>query len=119
MLLFVVASMFAFALQAVPAFAAGSPGVTAAFAVPADLGMPQIASASPTAATTATKPSEATMTTTVTIAAHLSADKEVQVAVTENTTGATLETFALQDGEKAERYVYDGREISVKEVLKV
>jgi hypothetical protein len=56
------------------------------------------------------------MTTTVTIAAHLSTEKEVRVNLTEN--GNTVEEFALQDGEKAERYVYDGREISVQEVVK-
>jgi len=56
------------------------------------------------------------MTTTVTIAAHLSAEKEVRVKLTDN--GSTTEEFALQDGEKAERYVYDGREISVQEVVK-
>lgn len=56
------------------------------------------------------------MTTTVTIAAHLSTEKEVRVKLTDN--GSTTEEFALQDGEKAERYVYDGREISVQEVAK-
>ncbi len=53
------------------------------------------------------------MTTTVTIAAHLSTEKEVRVKITEN--GSTVEEFALQDGEKVERYVYDGRKISVHE----
>ena len=56
------------------------------------------------------------MTTTVTIAAHLSTEKEVRVKLTDN--GSTTEEFALQDGEKAERYVYDGREISIQEVVK-
>ena len=56
------------------------------------------------------------MTTTVTIAAHHSADKEVRVKITDN--GNTVEEFALQDGEKAERYVYDGRVISVQEAVK-
>jgi len=56
------------------------------------------------------------MTTTVTIAAHHSSEKEVRVKITDN--GSTVEEFALQDGEKAERYVYDGREISVQEVTK-
>lgn len=56
------------------------------------------------------------MTTTVKIQAHLSKEKEVRVKITDN--GDTVEEFALQDGEDAERYVYDGREISVKEVLK-
>lgn len=56
------------------------------------------------------------MTTTVTIAAHLSSEKEVRVKITDN--GSTVEELTLQDGEKAERAVYDGREISVREVLK-
>lgn len=56
------------------------------------------------------------MTTTVTIAAHLSTEKEVRVKITDN--GNTVEEFALQDGEKAECYVYDGREINVQEVVK-
>lgn len=56
------------------------------------------------------------MTTTVKIDAHLSDTKEVKVVITDN--GETVEDFALQDGESAERYVYDGREISVKEVGK-
>jgi hypothetical protein len=56
------------------------------------------------------------MTTTVTIAAHLSNEKEVRVKLTDN--GNTLEEFTLQDGEKAERAVFDGREISVIEAVK-
>jgi len=56
------------------------------------------------------------MTTTVKIEAHLSSDKEVLVDITDD--GNPAETFALQDGESAERYVYDGREITVKEVEK-
>lgn len=56
------------------------------------------------------------MTTTVTIAAHLSSEKEVRVKISDN--GSTVEEFALQDGEKADRHVYDGREISVQEVVK-
>ena len=56
------------------------------------------------------------MTTTVTITAHLSTEKEVRVKLTDN--GQPVEEFALQNGETAERYVYDGREISVQEVAK-
>ena len=56
------------------------------------------------------------MTTTVTITAHLSTEKEVRVKLTDN--GSTTEEFALQNGETAERYVYAGREISVQEVVK-
>lgn len=56
------------------------------------------------------------MTTTVTIAAHCSAEKEVRVAINDN--GTNVEEFALQDGEKAERYVYAGLLISILEVVK-
>lgn len=56
------------------------------------------------------------MTTTVIIKAHLPSTKEVKILISEN--GNTVEDFALQDGETAERYVYDGREIVVKEVEK-
>lgn len=54
------------------------------------------------------------MTTTVKIDAHLGGEKEVKVIITDN--GEIVKGFALQDGESAELYVYDGREISVKEV---
>ncbi len=56
------------------------------------------------------------MTTTVKIEAHLATTKEVRVKITD--AGNTIEEFALQDGEKAERYVYDGRGISVVEAEK-
>lgn len=56
------------------------------------------------------------MTTTVIIKAHLPSTKEVKILISEN--GNTIEDFTLQDGETAERYVYDGREIVVKEVEK-
>ena len=56
------------------------------------------------------------MTTTVTIAAHLSKEKEVRVKINDN--GNTVEEFALQDGETASRVVYDGREISILEAIK-
>jgi len=56
------------------------------------------------------------MTTTVKIIASLSSSKEVHVQVVDN--GSTVEEFTLQDGETAERYVYDDREISVREVMK-
>jgi archaellum component FlaF (FlaF/FlaG flagellin family) len=56
------------------------------------------------------------MTTTVIIKAHLSTEKEVHVKITEN--GSTVEEFVLQDGEAAERPVFDNREISVLEIQK-
>lgn len=56
------------------------------------------------------------MTTEVTILAHCSAEKEVRVKITDN---GTTEEFTLQDGGKAKRFLYEGREISVQEVEKV
>ncbi len=55
------------------------------------------------------------MTTTVKIEAHCSSDKEVFVAITDGDSG---DTFTLQDGETAERYVYDNRYIAVSERIK-
>lgn len=55
------------------------------------------------------------MTSTVIIKAHCAATKEVRVQIIDGPTG---ETLVLQDGETAERYVYDAREISVREVEK-
>jgi sucrose-6-phosphate hydrolase SacC (GH32 family) len=54
------------------------------------------------------------MTTTVTIAAHLSSQKEVHVKISDN--GNIVEEFTLQDGETTERHIYDGREITAIEV---
>jgi hypothetical protein len=59
---------------------------------------------------------EYTMTTNVVVTAHCAATKEVKVTITDPT--AETEHFVLQDGESADRVVYDGREISVKEVEK-
>lgn len=57
------------------------------------------------------------MTTTVKIEAHLSKEiKKVEVKLLDNS--SELETFYLEDGEKAERYIYDNRELLVKEILK-
>ena len=58
------------------------------------------------------------MTTTVIIKAHCAAIKEVKVVIKDNLTGTSVEDFTVQDGETAERYVYDGLEISAQEVLK-
>lgn len=57
------------------------------------------------------------MTTVVTIAACCGDAKEVHVVVTE--AGSLVEEFNIANGEKAERYAYDDRVISVKEVVKV
>lgn len=60
------------------------------------------------------------MTTVVTIKAHCSSDKEVVGAVFDLINGEPqiIETFELQDGEVVEKLVYDGRQVSVQEVLK-
>ncbi len=56
------------------------------------------------------------MTTNVVITAHCANTKEVKISVTDN--GKSVEELTLQDGGSADRTVYDGREISVKEVEK-
>jgi hypothetical protein len=63
------------------------------------------------------------MTSSVKVSAHCTAEKEVRVTVTgiiDHATGETgvIESFSLQDGESAERYVYDSRQISTEEVVK-
>lgn len=58
------------------------------------------------------------MTTTVKISAHCSNNKEVQVAVTDSMSGNVKDAFTLQDGETAERVVYDDLVIGVRETLK-
>ncbi len=56
------------------------------------------------------------MTTNVIVNAHCSDTKEVKVSITDN--GDSVEEITLQDGESVDRCVYDGLEISVKEVEK-
>lgn len=58
------------------------------------------------------------MTTTVSVEAHCSMNKEVLISIMDTQAGSQVEQFTLQDGEKAERYAYDGRIISVSERLK-
>jgi len=58
------------------------------------------------------------MTTTVTINAHCASNKEVVVKIHDHLAAADVESFTLQDGEKADRVVYEGREISVMEAIK-
>lgn len=53
------------------------------------------------------------MTTTVKIEAHCSNETEVEVQITDG--GKQVELIHLNDGSEAERYVYDGRVISVRE----
>ena len=57
------------------------------------------------------------MTTKVKIEAHTADNIEVKVALTDSVSDG--ETFTLQNGESAERYVYGGRVISVQEVEKL
>ena len=59
------------------------------------------------------------MTTTVTVAAHCTSDKEVKVSIVNRVTGEVYEEFVLQDGQSSHRVVYDDREIRTAEVLKV
>jgi hypothetical protein len=56
------------------------------------------------------------MTTTVIIKAHVSPDKAVLVTMHEGT--KLVEEFTIQDGETAERYIYDERVITTREFVK-
>ena len=59
------------------------------------------------------------MTTTVTVAAHCSPEKEVRVIITdEQNEDFEAEIITLQDGETQDYHIYDGREIYVKEIEK-
>ena len=58
------------------------------------------------------------MTTTVTIHAHCADTKQVAVKITDKASQVYVESFILQDGEKADRVVFDDREITVREELK-
>lgn len=58
------------------------------------------------------------MTTTVTIKAHCASDKEVKVCISDSKSGNVKEAFKLQDGEQADRVVYDDLELTVYESLK-
>lgn len=56
------------------------------------------------------------MTSIVTIQACVSDDKQVSVELFDNDT--LVEKYFLQNGQKSEKYVYDGLKIIVNEVLK-
>lgn len=56
------------------------------------------------------------MTTTVKVEAHCTSDKEVLVVI--HSAEKYIESFVLQDGEKAERVVFDDRYIIVREQMK-
>ena len=57
------------------------------------------------------------MTTSVKVQAHCSAEKHVEVTIVNRVTGEVHEQFVLQDGQSADRVVYDDREIKVTEVV--
>lgn len=57
------------------------------------------------------------MTTAVKVQAHCSAEKHVEVTIVNRVTGEVHEQFVLQDGQSADRVVYDDREIKVVEVI--
>ena len=56
------------------------------------------------------------MTTTIIVQAHHDDTKEVHIEVVEDE--MVIEETILNDGEIKELYVYDGREVSVKERIK-
>jgi len=61
------------------------------------------------------------MTTTVKVEAHCDDNTEVIVSVTDysiNTDNANFEDVVMQDGESVDFYVYDNREITIKEIEK-
>lgn len=58
------------------------------------------------------------MTTTVKVEAHCASNKQVVVTVRNSVTGEIKESFILQDGEKADRVVYDDLELITREELK-
>lgn len=55
------------------------------------------------------------MTTTVKVSAHCSDDKEVQIGISDRVSGVVKEEFILQNGQTADRVVYDDLVISVLE----
>lgn len=58
------------------------------------------------------------MTTTVKVEAHCASNKQVVVTVRNRQNGDIKESFILQDGEKADRVVYDDLELVTYEELK-
>ncbi len=54
------------------------------------------------------------MTTNVTINAHCAPEKKVDVIISDG--DETVEVFSLDDGESADRVVYDNRIMTVTEV---
>lgn len=55
------------------------------------------------------------MTTSIKVSAHCSADKEVQISISDQASGNVRENIILQDGETADRVVYDDLVICVLE----
>lgn len=58
------------------------------------------------------------MTTTVRVEAHCASNKQVVVSIRNRVSGDEIETFTLQDGEKADRVVFDDRQIVTHEEFK-
>lgn len=57
------------------------------------------------------------MTSTVTIEAHCSSDKEVRVIIAPRGAETPKEVFVLKNGEKAIRHIYDDLVLSTHEQL--
>lgn len=58
------------------------------------------------------------MTSTVKVSAHCASHKQVEVVIYDIETGDQYERFMLQDGETADRAVFDQRAITVREIEK-
>ena len=58
------------------------------------------------------------MTTTVTIEAHCTSDKQVRIAIKDSVTGGEKPTVVIQDKEKYSCVVYDNWHVDVAEELK-
>lgn len=58
------------------------------------------------------------MTSTVKVSAHCASHKQVEIVVYDTETGDQHERFILQDGETADRVVFDQRAIQVREIEK-
>ena len=58
------------------------------------------------------------MTTTVKIEAHCAEDTQVRVIIYNQSPFTILEDYFIQDGETSEKYIYDTRDIHIREVKK-
>lgn len=55
------------------------------------------------------------MTTSIKVSAHCSDDKEVQIVISDAVSGNVRENLIIQNGEVADRVVYDDLLVSVSE----